>query len=88
MNGFDNKDSNDQKNQVDNAQDDSKSDGEKPESEKKVDAPTPTETGKKKKTSGNFATPTATHTRKPTSVPNALGKIPIIGGLLGGTGGL
>lgn len=55
--------------------------------EKKVakeDTPTATE---KKPYSGNFATPTATHTHHPSSKPNALGAIPIVGGLLGGTGG-
>ncbi|KAJ5134018.1 hypothetical protein N7448_000960 [Penicillium atrosanguineum] len=41
----------------------------------------------KKPSSGDFVTPTATHTHHPTSQPNALGKIPIVGGLLGGTGG-
>lgn len=85
MQGFDNNDSNDKKNQVEKASDDSQSDGEKPDSEKKVEKPTATH---KNKTSGKFATPTATSTVKPTSQPNALGKIPILGGLLGGTGGL
>lgn len=46
--------------------------------------PTPTPT--KKLSSGNFVTPTATPTHKPTSEPNALGSLPIIGGILGGTG--
>lgn len=45
---------------------------------------TPTENGLY---SGNFQTPTATNTHHPTSEPNALGKIPILGGILGGTGG-
>lgn len=49
----------------------------------KKEAPTATE----KKYSGNFATPTATHTTHPTSKPNALGALPVVGGLLGGTGG-
>ncbi|KOS48370.1 hypothetical protein ACN38_g577 [Penicillium nordicum] len=48
--------------------------------------PTPTPTPTNKLSSGNFVTPTATPTHKPTSAPNALGSIPIIGGLLGGTG--
>ncbi|CAI7641336.1 unnamed protein product [Penicillium glandicola] len=48
---------------------------------------TPTGTATKKLASGNFVTPTATPTHKPTSQPNALGKIPIVGGLLGGAGG-
>ncbi|OOQ83109.1 hypothetical protein PEBR_36534 [Penicillium brasilianum] len=46
-------------------------------------APTPTEKGLY---SGNFQTPTTTHTSHATSQPNELGKIPIVGGLLGGTG--
>ncbi|KAJ5665667.1 uncharacterized protein N7477_008115 [Penicillium maclennaniae] len=48
------------------------------------DQPTRTQ---KKPSSGDFVTPTATHTHHPTSQPNASGKIPIVGGLLGGTGG-
>lgn len=47
--------------------------------------PTRTE---KKPTSGKFVTPTVTNTHHPTSQPNMLGKLPIVGGLLGGTGGL
>ncbi|KAJ6107989.1 hypothetical protein N7523_009312 [Penicillium sp. IBT 18751x] len=56
--------------------------------DKKADATNeqPTRT-QKKPSSGDFVTPTATHTHHPTSQPNALGKIPIVGGLLGGTGG-
>ncbi|KAJ5095230.1 hypothetical protein N7532_007521 [Penicillium argentinense] len=53
--------------------------------EKEVDTKTPTATEKKPYT-GKFATPTATHTDKPSSKPNALGAIPIVGGILGGTG--
>jgi hypothetical protein len=49
-----------------------------------VEKPTRTE---KKLSSGDFVTPSATHTHHPTSKPNALGKIPLVGGLLGGTGG-
>ncbi|KAJ5570797.1 hypothetical protein N7535_004457 [Penicillium sp. DV-2018c] len=49
-------------------------------------APTPTVSHKNKLSSGNFVTPTATPTHKPKSQPNALGKIPLIGGLLGGAG--
>lgn len=52
--------------------------------EKKLNKPTPTS---KKPSSGNFVTPTATHTHHATSQPNALGKLPLVGGLLGGTGG-
>ncbi|CAI7599944.1 unnamed protein product [Penicillium discolor] len=48
--------------------------------------PTPTPTPTNKLSSGNFVTPTTTPTHKPTSEPNALGSLPIIGGLLGGTG--
>ncbi|KAJ5214534.1 hypothetical protein N7449_001703 [Penicillium cf. viridicatum] len=48
--------------------------------------PTPTPTPTKKLSSGNFVTPTATPTHKPTSEPNALGSLPIIGGILGGSG--
>ncbi|KAJ5608369.1 hypothetical protein N7537_004988 [Penicillium hordei] len=48
--------------------------------------PTPTPTPTKKLSSGNFVTPTATPTHKPTSEPNALGSIPFIGGILGGSG--
>ncbi|CAI7629774.1 unnamed protein product [Penicillium viridicatum] len=48
--------------------------------------PTPTPTPTKKLSSGNFVTPTATPTHKPTSEPNALGSLPIVGGILGGTG--
>lgn len=49
------------------------------------DNPAPTLTTKL--SSGNFVTPTATATHKPTSEPNALGSLPLIGGLLGGAGG-
>ena len=68
------------------AKDDNDNDSDKPSEAKdeKDDKPTRTE---KKLSSGNFATPTATHTHHPSSQPNALGKIPLIGGLLGGTGG-
>ncbi|KAF7526089.1 hypothetical protein PCG10_004320 [Penicillium crustosum] len=48
--------------------------------------PTPTPTPTKKLSSGNFVTPTTTPTHKPTSEPNALGNLPLIGGILGGTG--
>ncbi|KAJ5714963.1 uncharacterized protein N7483_012144 [Penicillium malachiteum] len=93
MNGFDNQDSNNQKNEVEHAPSstwDSNQDGGATgnvdgEEDKKVQDNQPTRT-QKKPTSGNFVTPTATHTHKPTSEPNALGKLPIVGGLLGGTG--
>lgn len=86
MQGFDNKQSNDQNNEhkiadaanIDSAKDAQKSD------KKDKNQPTPTS---KKPTSGNFVTPTATNTHHPTSTPNMLGKLPLIGGLLGGTGG-
>lgn len=90
MKGLDNKDTNDQNSQ---SQKDQATKTEPVKEEKKVDEqkgtdnapPTPTEKGLY---SGNFQTPTATNTHHPTSQPNALGKIPLIGGLLGGTGGL
>ncbi|KAJ5144082.1 uncharacterized protein N7515_002869 [Penicillium bovifimosum] len=49
-------------------------------------APTPTASHKNKLSSGTFVTPTSTPTHKAKSEPNALGKIPLIGGLLGGAG--
>ncbi|KAJ5963418.1 uncharacterized protein N7479_003294 [Penicillium vulpinum] len=52
-----------------------------------VDQPPVPATSTKKLSSGDFMTPTATPTPKPTSQANALGNIPIIGGLLGGAGG-
>lgn len=55
------------------------------EQSKTDDQPTRTE---KKPTSGKFVTPTVTNTHHPTSQPNMLGKLPLVGGLLGGTGGL
>ncbi|CAG8042846.1 unnamed protein product [Penicillium olsonii] len=48
--------------------------------------PTPTATHKNKVSSGNFVTPSATPTHKAKSKPNSLSKIPIIGGILGGSG--
>lgn len=86
MHGFDNKDSNDQNNEdkrADAANIDSAKDGQESDNRDK-EQPTPTS---KKPTSGNFVTPTATNTHHATSTPNMLGKIPLIGGLLGGTGG-
>ena len=105
MEGLDNKDSNNKKNQVDEAkpsvEDSSESDKKsteamkpaeemKPVENKQVvdnkedEEPTPTE----KLYSGTFATPTTTSTYHPTSQPNMLGKLPLVGGLLGGTGAL
>ncbi|KAJ6085890.1 hypothetical protein N7486_010171 [Penicillium sp. IBT 16267x] len=81
MSGMDNKDTNDQKNQVE----DDPAVEENSAEETKVETEEPTKT-EKKLTSGNFATPTPTHPHA-TSVPNSLGKLPIVGGLLGGTGG-
>lgn len=90
MEGLNNKDTNSQNNQ---AQNDQAPKRDPTTAEKKVDekqpvadttAPTPTEKGLY---SGNFQTPTATHTSHPTSQPNMLGKIPLVGGLNGGTGG-
>lgn len=83
MNGMDNKDTNDQKNQVD--QDPAVERNSTEEKKAEVEEPTKTE---KKLTSGKFATPTPTNTHHATSVPNSLGKLPIVGTLLGGTGGL
>ncbi|KAJ5560038.1 hypothetical protein N7513_002437 [Penicillium frequentans] len=83
MNGMDNKDTNEQKNQVD--QDPAVERNSTEEKKAEVEEPTKTE---KKLTSGKFATPTPTSTHHATSVPNALGKLPIVGTLLGGTGGL
>lgn len=91
MKGLDNKDTNNQNNQAQNQQaakqDAAQADqkvAEKEQPAADTTAPTPTEKGLY---SGNFQTPTATHTHHPTSQPNALGNIPLIGGLLGGTGG-
>ncbi|KAJ5438496.1 uncharacterized protein N7458_009494 [Penicillium daleae] len=89
MKGLGNKDSNDQNNQAPK-QDSTAAEKKVDEKLSAADTPaatttaTPTEKGLY---SGNFQTPTATHTSHPTSQPNALGKIPILGGLLGGTGG-
>ncbi|KAJ5368653.1 uncharacterized protein N7496_008413 [Penicillium cataractarum] len=91
MEGLNNKDTNDQNNQAQNDQapkQDTTTADKKVEEEQPVadtTAATPTEKGLY---SGNFKTPTATPTSHPTSQPNALGKIPVLGGLLGGTGGL
>ena len=83
MSGLDNQDTNNQKNQVEHDPAVEKNSAE----EKMVETEEPTKT-EKKLTSGNFATPTPTNTHHATSVPNSLGKLPIVGGLLGGTGGL
>lgn len=83
MNGMDNKDTNDQKNQVEHDPAVERHSVEHKETE--AEEPTKTE---KKLTSGNFASPTPTSTHHATSVPNSLGKLPIVGNLLGGTGGL
>lgn len=89
MNGLDNKDTNNQDDDftTEPSSTVNSADEKKDDEEKKVndDKNKPSKTSKKP-TSGNFATPTATKTGHPTSQPNALGKIPIIGGLLGGTG--
>lgn len=71
-----------------NNDDDAAADDKKADATKKADTTEekPTRT-QKKPSSGNFVTPSATHTHHPTSKPNALGKIPLVGGLLGGTGG-
>lgn len=92
MKGLNNKDANEQNNQAQNdqaakqdaANADQKVEQKQPAAETTAPAPTRTEKGLY---SGNFQTPTATPTHHPTSQPNVLGKIPLIGGLLGGTGG-
>ncbi|KAJ5281413.1 hypothetical protein N7478_006785 [Penicillium angulare] len=96
MNGLDDKDTNNQKNDIETSPsstqdggDDGDDDDEAKENAGGEDDPEdkkPKATKTKKPTSGNFVTPTATHTAKPSSKANSLGKIPIIGGLLGGTG--
>ncbi|KAJ5320429.1 hypothetical protein PENANT_c010G07779 [Penicillium antarcticum] len=100
MDGLDNKDSNDKENQTEHAPAESDSDNEAPAKEQKKEASPPIDdsssdesksedkpTSTKKLSSGTFVTPTATNTHHPTSVPNALGKLPLVGGLLGGAGG-
>jgi hypothetical protein len=84
-----NKDANHQKSQAQNAQPPKQAPTpvEQKVNEKQPIAasstPTPTEKGLY---SGNFQTPTTTHTSHATSQPNELGKLPLVGGLLGGTG--
>lgn len=92
MKGLGVEDSNDQDNQAQkekpanqHSEDHSKDHERSNEHTKTDDQPTSTE---KKPTSGKFVTPTVTNTYHPTSQPNMLGKLPIVGGLLGGTGGL
>ncbi|KAJ5176389.1 uncharacterized protein N7482_002266 [Penicillium canariense] len=88
--GFNNKNHNDHNNEVKKdqatANHDSTEKKQKDTIKEKEGVATPTPT-QKKLTSGNFVTPTATHTTHPTSQPNILGKIPLLGGLLGGAGG-
>ncbi|KAJ5757912.1 uncharacterized protein N7511_006606 [Penicillium nucicola] len=97
MNGLDDKDNNDEDNQTKHAP---ATENEAPAKEQKKEASTPTAdsssdesksddkgTPTKKLSSGTFVTPTATNTHHPTSQPNALGKLPLVGGLLGGAGG-
>lgn len=86
MNGLDDQDSNNQKNEIETAPSSTQNGGDAPAGDKDDKKPGEKATKTKKPTSGNFVTPTATHTAKPSSKANALGKIPIIGGLLGGTG--
>ncbi|KAJ5653439.1 hypothetical protein N7490_000442 [Penicillium lividum] len=88
MNGLGQKDTNDQMNDIEHHPAVNKDANEKKEAEeKKVETPESTKT-EKKLTSGTFVTPTATKAHHATSVPNGLGKLPIVGGLLGGTKGL
>ncbi|KAJ5907922.1 hypothetical protein N7495_000604 [Penicillium taxi] len=93
MDGLENKDANDEKKQATPAPPAAPAPNDLTKSNTIVDTqdkhasaePTRTE---QKLSSGNFATPTATHTTHPTSEANGLGKIPVVGGLLGGTGAL
>ena len=92
MKGLDNKDRNDQNNEAKipatKTEPAAKQEDKADEHLQKASGnapPTPTEKGLY---SGNFQTPTATNTHHPTSEPNVLGEIPILGGILGGTGGL
>ncbi|KAI2729841.1 hypothetical protein CBS147354_1226 [Penicillium roqueforti] len=98
MDGLDNKDSNEKDNDTaeSKAQQQQASKEEAKQGEAKVAAKLadkeaagdkPTATPTKGLSSGNFVTPTATPTHKATSQPNALGSLPLIGGLLGGAGG-
>ncbi|KAJ5745489.1 hypothetical protein N7520_010671 [Penicillium odoratum] len=88
MNGLDQKDTNDQMNDIEHHPTVNKDsdNGKKETEEKKVETPEATKT-EKKLTSGTFVTAAPT-THHATSVPNGLGKLPIVGGLLGGTKGL
>ncbi|KAJ5483567.1 hypothetical protein N7530_002813 [Penicillium desertorum] len=95
MDGLDNKDSNEKKNHEEQ-QKANKEEAKKQEANVSakvadktgaVSKPTASATPTKKLSSGNFVTQTATPSNKPTSQPNALGGLPIVGGLLGGTGG-
>ncbi|KAJ5570423.1 uncharacterized protein N7459_009853 [Penicillium hispanicum] len=81
--GPDNDDTN-QKNQLDKADPSTHGASEGSKDETKGGEPTRTH---KKPSSGNFVTPTATTTHHPTSKPNMLGNLPVVGSLLGGTGG-
>lgn len=88
MKGLGVKDSNDQNNKVQQAKPATATNASNVNSDAphKTDSePTRTE---KQPYSGKFVTPTATNTHHPSSVPNMLGKLPLVGGLLGGTGGL
>ena len=98
MDGLDNKDSKEKDNDT-NASKEQQQEANKEEAKNEEDkvaakmadkdaaGDEPTATPTKKLSSGNFVTPTATPTHKATSQPNALGSLPIIGGLLGGAGG-
>jgi hypothetical protein len=98
MDGLDNKDSNDKENDTKHAPAENNKETPEPAQEQKKEASTPADnseetksddkpTSTRKLSSGTFVTPTATSTHHPTSVPNALGKLPLVGGLLGGAGG-
>lgn len=84
MHGFDNKASNDQNNAIEKNKHTTGVSDKHADNDNASTQPTRTQ---KKPTSGKFVTPTATNTHHPTSQPNMLGKLPLVGGLLGGTGG-
>ncbi|KAJ6094736.1 hypothetical protein N7467_002249 [Penicillium canescens] len=84
MDGLDNKERNDKENETEHAPAETDNDSNAAADETKSDHK---RISTKKLSSGTFVTPTATNTHHPTSQPNALGKLPLIGGLLGGAGG-
>jgi hypothetical protein len=89
MDGLDNKERNDKENETEHAPAETDNDDGPAKEQKKEASPAADDkpTSTKKLSSGTFVTPTATNTHHPTSQPNALGKLPLVGGLLGGAGG-